>query len=305
MLHYYSFSQYLKKEYNKRIWRIPLSTGYPCPNRINGKTGCTFCDGKSFLPFYLQKNELLEDQIKKGIQAFSKRYKVNYFYGYFQENTNTYGPVDELIKKYETVLLLDNVKGLIVSTRPDYINLEIIEKISSLNKKYKKDIWMELGLQSICDKTLERIERNHTYKDFKDAVKIIKNNSNIKITVHMIIGLPGESLLMIKDGIKTLFNENKIDGVKFRLLEVISGTKIEYDYKNNKNDFLEFNVDTYCSLLCDLLEIIPSNVVIMRLLNTASIKILCKNKQIISKQQILEKINKELEKRGTGQGVYF
>lgn len=304
MLHYFSFNQYLKKNHNKKIWRIPLSTGYPCPNRINGKTGCTFCDGKSFLPFYLQENEALEDQIKKGIQVFSKRYDVEYFYGYFQENTNTYGPEDDLVNKYEMVLSLDNMKGLIISTRPDYINPEIIKKISFLNRKYDKDIWLELGLQSVHDTTLNRIERNHTYKDFKDAVKIC-NTYNIKVTVHMIIGLPGESVLMIKSGIKTLFNENKLDGIKFRFLEVFPGTKIEIDYKNNKDDFLDLNVESYCTLLCDLLEIIPAHVVIMRLINTASIKILCKNNMVISKQQILEKINNELQKRGTGQGVYF
>jgi radical SAM protein (TIGR01212 family) len=303
MLHYYSFNQYLKKVHNKKIWRIPLSTGYPCPNRINGKTGCTFCDGKSFLPFYLQENDTLEVQIIKGIEAFTRRYKVKDFYGYFQENTNTYGPIKELLGKYETVLSLENMKGLIISTRPDYISVEIVEKISRLCQKYNKDIWIELGLQSVYDKTLKRIDRNHTYKDFQNAVKIC-NDADIKVTVHMIIGLPGESIIMIKNGIKNLFDNNKIDGIKFRLLEIIPGIKIENDFKKNSIDFLKFDIDSYCSLLCDLLEIIPANVVIMRLLNTPSIKILCKNKENYSKQQILEKINKELERRGTEQGIY-
>ncbi len=305
MLHYYSFNLYLKEKYNKKIWRIPLSTGFPCPNRINEKTGCTFCDGKSFLPFYLQKNEKLEDQVEKGIKAFSARYKVDDFYGYFQENTNTYGPIEVLIEKYQYVLNLENMRGLIISTRPDYIYPEIIKKINDLNKKYNKDIWLELGLQSVYDSTLIRINRNHTYEDFKNAIKLIKDNSNINITVHMIIGLPGESIPMIEDGIKILFNDNKIDGIKFRLLEIIPGTAIETDYKNNKNDFLEFDVDSYISLLCNLLELIPGNVVIMRLLNTPSIELLCKDKKNLYKQEILEKINKELEKRGTEQGILF
>ena len=303
MLHYFSFNQYLKKIHNKKVWRIPLSTGYSCPNRISGRTGCTFCDGKSFLPFYLQENETLEKQIKKGIEAFSKRYNVKYFYGYFQENTNTYGPIDDLLKKYETVLSLDNMLGLIISTRPDYINPEIIKMIDLLNKKYNKDIWLELGLQSVYDETLKRIDRNHTYNAFVEAVKIC-NDCNIKVTVHMIVGLPGESVEMIKQGIKTLFNDNKINGIKFRLLEIIQGTKIEEDYIKNKIDFPEFDINSYCYLLCDLLEIIPVSVVIMRLLNAPSIKILCKNDTVVSKQQVLEKINNELEKRGTEQGFY-
>ncbi len=305
MLHYYSFNQYLKDKHNKRIWRIPLSTGYPCPNRINGKTGCSFCDGKSFLPFYLKENELLENQIIKGVQAYSIRYNVDFFYGYFQENTNTFGPIDDLIKKYKKVLSLDNMKGLIISTRPDYINPDIINNINALINKFNKDVWLELGLQSINDLTLNRINRNHTYQDFKNAVKLIKENSDIKITVHMIIGLPGESISMIKDGIKTLFFDNKIDGIKFRLLEIISGTSIEKDYENNKEDFLIFDVESFCSLLCDLLEVIPENVVIMRLLNAASLRILCKNKEYFSKNQVLKKIDKELEHRGTKQGIYF
>jgi radical SAM protein (TIGR01212 family) len=306
MDYYYSFNKYLSNMHNERIWRIPLSTGYPCPNRIDGKTGCTFCNGISFLPHYLKDNDTLENQINRGIKFFGNRYKVKFFYGYIQDNTGTYGDLDRLLEIYQAVLSKAEMKGLIISTRPDYINLEIIEELNKLQDKYNKDIWIELGLQSTDDTVLKRINRNHTYEDFKKAVKFIKSKSRMKITVHMIIGLPGETPEKIKKNIKALVKENDIDGIKFRLLEIIDGTPIEHDYQKNPSDFYRFDFDSYCVLLCDLLEIIPNNIVIMRLVNFKSLQNLSGNSdKKISKLELLKEIDKIFFQRKTYQGIKF
>ena len=305
MDYFFSFNKYLKEQFNDRLWRIPLSTGYPCPNRLNGKTGCTFCNETSFIPRYLKDDDTLDNQIERGIKFFSKRYKVNNFYGYFQYNTSTFGPVDELIAKYEKVLSLECMKGLIISTRPDYITIEIVDKINNLYYKYKKDIWIELGLQSIYDRTLSRINRGHTYDDFKIANKLIKESENIKTSIHIIIGLPGETEKMIEEGIAKLFKENKIDGIKFRLLEILPNTLMEDDFNNNSDDFLKFTFDSYCKLLARLIEVIPENVVIMRLVNFKSLEILSNGQKNISKREVLEAINRELEGRGSRQGALY
>ncbi len=305
MDYYYSFNRYLSRKFNRRLWRIPLSTGYPCPNRIDGKTGCAFCNGESFLPRYLRDNDTLENQLLRGMKFFAGRYHVNDFYGYFQDNTGTYGDPDDLEGKYRTVLAMDNMKGVMISTRPDCIYPGLVCRIRTLQEEFNKDVWIELGLQSVNDAVLKRINRNHTYEDFKNAVRIIKDNSDVKVTVHIIIGLPGERPDDIRTGIKKLFLENEIDGIKFRLLEVLPGTKMEEDFRENPDDFFKFYLDSYCALLCNLLEIIPQDVVIMRLVNFKSLQLLGNDfAGRVSKLEVLNRINGLFEERKTKQGIY-
>ena len=304
-MYYYSFKKYLNEIHNKKIWRIPLSTGYPCPNRIDGKTGCSFCNGESFIAPYIKNNNSLKNQLDHGMCFFGNKFNVEYFYGYFQENTSTSGDIEELIKKFEYVLSIENILGLIISTRPDYIYPEIIQEITFLKKKFNKDIWIEMGLQSINDKVLHRINRNHTYSDFKKAVKIIKKDNILKAAVHMIIGLPQETPEDFEKGISTLFKENKIDGIKFRILDILPDTPIEKDYKKNPNDFYVFSNEDYIKILCNVLENIPEKVVIMRSLNYNHINILNKDKKNYTKDKILNALRNEFNKRNTKQGIYF
>jgi uncharacterized protein len=295
MTFFHSFSDYNIEKFGERVWRLPLSTGYPCPNRLDGKNGCTYCSEKSFLPRYLKETDSLENQITCGIKSFGARYKVRKFYGYFQENTGTYGELSDLLSKYETVLSKPEIAGLIISTRPDFIDEKIVKELDALDKKYSKEIWLEIGLQSIYDKTLLRINRNHSYADFKNAAALVKNKSSIKLTVHLIIGLPGETPAMIKKGIKQLFVENKIDGVKFRLLEVIKETPMEKDFIENPDDFYSFEINSYAKLIAGILKEIPKEVIIMRFVNYKSLEILGKNSgRKISKNELLEEINKYL-----------
>lgn len=306
MEYFNTFAQYLKNTHGKRLWRIPLSTGYECPNRLDGSEGCTFCNGTSFIPRYLKDDDTLENQIERGIAFFSRRYKVDDFYGYFQFNSSTYGDREELLSKYETVLKHEHMKGLVISTRPDYIDREMIDAVARLNKRYgNKDIWIELGLQTVNDEILRRINRNHTYHEFKEAVRVIKAHSGFKITVHMIIGLPGESVQMIKDGVKRLFLENDLDGVKFRLLEIIPGTVIEDEYRHRPDDFPTFDFHSYSGLLCDLLEMIPEQVVIMRLMNFKSGELLANDGVKVLKNDVIAEVNAEFKRRGTKQGVLY
>ncbi|MBN2547118.1 MAG: TIGR01212 family radical SAM protein [Spirochaetes bacterium] len=303
MEYYYSFKSYLKKLHNKKIWRVPLSTGYSCPNRIKS-TGCTFCDGKSFIAEYMNYKNI-EDQLKYGIDFFGKKFEVNFFYGYFQQNSSTFGKTDDLVNKYETVLSNQNILGLIISTRPDCIDKTITDKIKELKIKYDKDIWIELGLQSVYDKTLSLINRNHTYYDFKKAVKIINDVETINIGVHMIIGLPDETPQTIFNGFKILFSENKIQGLKMRILDILPDTEMESYYKKSPKHFYNFSNNEYIELICNILEIIPENTVILRTLNYNPINLINKDKKLLTKDQILDGIRKKFIKRGTKQGCYF
>jgi len=303
MEYYYSFKTYLKKHHNKKIWRVPLSAGYSCPNRIKS-IGCTFCDGKSFIAEYMNYGSI-EEQLKHGIDFFGKKFEVKFFYGYFQENSSTYGDSDDLLNKYETVLSNKKILGLILSTRPDCLDQKIISKIKELKIKYNKDIWIELGLQSVYDKTLSLINRNHTYDDFKKAVKIINDAEVINTGVHMIIGLPGETPQTIFNGFKILFKENNIQGLKLRILDILPDTKMELYYKENPKEFYNFSNKDYIELICNILEVIPENIIILRTLNYNPVNLINKDKKLLTKDQILDEIRNEFIKRGTKQGYYF
>lgn len=309
MEYYYNFNRYLKEtnKSSKRIWRVPLSTGAPCPNKIEDRPGCTFCSESTFLPRYMRgETPSLKNQLEKGMSFFGELYKTDSFYGYFQENTSTYGELNELAAMYDYVLAKEEIKGLIISTRPDFINEDIIKKIEELAAEYGgKDIWIELGLQTTYDRTLERIKRGHSYEDFCNAVRLIKANSTIKIGVHTILGLPGESPAEMEEGYRRLFRDNPIEGVKFRLLEIEEGTLMADDYREHPEEFYQFSLPEYISLLCTILEHIPPEVVIMRLANRKSLQQLKGVEERLTKNSITDKLAAEFRRRGTKQGSLY
>lgn len=303
--YYRSYSEYLKEKYGMKVWRLPIDNNNPCPNRINGKTGCSFCDGNSFLPDYLDENDNIETQLTKGFDFFSKRLGISAFIGYFQANTNTYGDMKLLLSQFRTVMGKPWIVGLVISTRPDFIYKEIIEGIANLSSEFGKEVWIEIGLQSVYDETLERINRGHNYNDFCNAVAIIrKYGKNIKIGVHMILGLPSEDHNMMVNGIKKLFIDTNVDGIKIRPLDLMDSTPIYEDYKQNPDDFIRFSDETYVNLICDIIENIPNNVVIMRLANFKSFISISTDENKYTKGTILRKIEHEFDKRQTKQGYY-
>lgn len=306
MNYYYSFKQYLTKMQGCKIWRIPLSTGYPCPNRLEGRPGCTFCDGSSFIASYMKDGSTLREQMSRAMEFFGNRYRVDRFYAYFQENSSTYGDLCRLKGMFETALADERVRGLIISTRPDCIDQAVVELLAELESRYSdRDIWLELGLQSVYDETLARIERGHNYADFREAVRLVQDKSRVKIGVHMIIGLPGETPLMFREGMYKLFRENRLQGVKLRLLDILEGTPIYDEYKREPESFHHFTNREYITLLCDILEEMPPDVVIMRTLNYNPVNILNKDDKVFTKDQILTELRNEFERRGTCQGSRF
>ncbi|MCG8572521.1 MAG: TIGR01212 family radical SAM protein [Spirochaetes bacterium] len=308
MDYYYSFNRYLKDTHQTthRIWRIPLSTGFPCPNRHDGKTGCSFCTEISYKPRYLRDTNLpIADQLQLGMEKFGKIYKTDFFYGYFQDNTSTFGPIDELVAQYKTALEHPKVLGLMISTRPDYVTEKILQAIEELANQYShKDIWIELGLQTTYDKTLERINRGHNYQQFCDAVSLIKRITNFKVGVHTILGLPGETTKMMESGYIRLCSENQIDGIKFRILEIFPDTDMINDYQDHPEDFYLFSLEEYVDLVCNILEQMSPEIVVMRFANWRSLKNLKDHKKN-SKEDIIHSINLEFKRRHTYQGYFY
>lgn len=302
---YKSYNNYLKQKYGGKTWRLPLARNEECPNRLFGRNGCSFCDGSSFLPDYLTPGDDIDTQLIKGRDFFSERLGVDRFLGYFQSNSNTYGSRMELRADYRRVLEKEFICGLVISTRPDNIDGEIVDIIERLSVEFDKEVWIELGLQSSDDKTLKLIQRNHTYSDFVNAAALIKKGGIIKLGVHMIIGLPGEGPDDILLSNKRLFADSVIDGVKYRLLDIVEGTGIYELYQTDPELFYKFDDVTFTSLICDIIEIVPPETVIMRFANFKSLENVNTSENRVTKGTIIRQVEMELLRRGTIQGCRY
>jgi radical SAM protein (TIGR01212 family) len=277
------------------VHKLPIDAGFTCPNR-DGRVavgGCIYCDGRGSK--LRQKGEL--PSVAEQIQSGKKFYKphASKFIAYFQTFTNTYAPVAKLQALYDEALSQDDVIGLSIGTRPDCLAPETIELLSEYSKKYH--IWLELGLQSIHDKTLQFINRGHNFQQFLAAVDASAGRG-INLCIHIIIGLPGESR---EDIIKTAQSLARlpINGIKIHSLLALEGTALGEMYKNESIKLI--TKEKYVSLVADVLEILPPTVVIQRLTAEGYRDIFLAPGWAMNKLEVLNAINRELEKRGSYQ----
>ena len=283
---YYTLNCFYKKKFNSKVCKISLNANFSCPNK-DGKVGiggCIFCSKLGSGDF---------NEVKKVMQ---KKWPDAKFIGYFQANTNTYASVDTLKKYYETILDLENVVGLNIATRPDAISDDVLDYLTTLNKKTYLTI--ELGLQSIHNKTLKYINRGHDLECFYECFKKLKKR-NINVVVHIINGLPYENKDMMIDTVKYL-NGIGIDGIKIHMLHILKDTKLEELYKKEK--FHVLTKEEYIDIVVSQLEYLNPNIVIHRITGDPSVDDLIEPKWLVKKFCVLNDIDKEMVKRNTYQG---
>ena len=295
---YYTLDYYYKHKYGCKIAKISLNLGLTCPNKdgTKGLGGCIYCSklgsgeygGNPILPLKEQFDSVKNIMLKKWPNAK--------FIAYFQANTNTYGNLPYLIKNWEEVLTYDNVVGINISTRPDSITNECLDYLEKLNKK--TDLVVELGLQTINEKTSKLINRCSSLNEFENCVNEL-NKRNIKILVHIINGLPYETK---EDMIKIIKYLNKfpIWGIKIHMLHILKDTSLEKLYQKEK-----FNVLTkeeYVNIICDQIELLREDIVINRLTGDPKIDDLIEPFWLVKKFCVLNDIDKELLRRNTYQG---
>jgi radical SAM protein (TIGR01212 family) len=263
-----TFTQYYKKKYGQPVGKIALDVGIVCPNRDRG--GCIYCAAVNFTPYYLKKGDTIDKQLQKGKSFLAKRKFVKYF-AYFQQETTTAMAADDLLPTLTVPLADPDCIGLIISTRPDYIEQDLLNGLREIRKTHKKEILVELGLQSAHDATLKFLNRNHSFQDFVDAVERIQRFDFIELGVHLILGLPGEDL---RDMIATIheIRNLKIDYIKFHHLQVIRGTKLQAMYESEP--FAVYDAHEYLTMVAELLGHIPPQVVMHRLWSTADPRLL-------------------------------
>lgn len=299
---YYSFNDYVKDKFKARVYKITIDAGFTCPTRdgTKGTTGCIYCD--KYGSGNRLANKTIKEQIETGKLNLIKRYKAEKFFIYFQAFTNTYAPVEKLRQIYNEALKYDNndFVGIIIGTRPDCIDEKKLELISSYTDKY--EVWIEYGLQSIHKKSLEFIRRGHTLEDYIKAVELTKKFP-IKITTHIIIGLPVETKDEMFETAKFLASKNYTDGLKIHSFYIPKTSYIAKIYEKEK--FKLLTSDEYCEIVADILEILPPEIIIMRLTGETDSENLVAPEWVLNKQKIIQKIISKLKERNSFQGKKF
>ena len=294
---YYTLDYYYKNRYGCKVFKVTLDLGLSCPNidGTKGYGGCIYCKGgsKSALNKELKP---LKEQFDEVKDILHKKWKNAKYIAYFQNNSNTYGELNYIKKSFEEVLTYNNVVGINIATRADCISDECLLYLEDLNKR--TDLVIELGLQTIHEKTSTLINRGHTLKEFEEAYKKLKK-AKIKVVVHIINGLPYETKEMMIETVKYL-NSLKIDGIKIHMLHILKDTALEKMYK--KENFHVLTREEYIDIVCDQLEILSENIVINRITGDPIKVDLIEPHWLEKKFTILNDIDKELKRRNTYQG---
>ncbi|KJJ85693.1 radical SAM protein, family [Candidatus Omnitrophus magneticus] len=289
---YYSFNDYLKQKFHTRVHRLSLNAGFSCPNRDGAldNKGCIYCNENAFSHFHGETIPSIETQIEKSMTFARERFNAKKFIAYFQNGSNTYASIETLKKTYDIIKKFPDIAGLYISTRPDCVEEEKLNLIKTYTKDY--DVWIEYGLQTFHNKTLELINRRHTPEQSISAIKTTAEKG-IKVAVHIILGLPGETTYdMLKTGEE--ISKLPISGIKFHVMHVVKNTALEKMYFQGKIKLLELN--EYANILATFINLLRENTVIMRLVSTAKMDTLIAPEWINQKHAVQKAvINKLME----------
>ena len=298
---YYTLDYFYKHKFNSKVFKVSLNGGFTCPNKDGkvGTGGCIYCSKSGSGEYAGDIKKDLVTQFNEVKEMMLKKWPKAKYIGYFQANTNTYAPIEKLKEKYETILKLDNVVGLNIATRPDAISEECLNYLEELSKKTYLTI--ELGLQTIHDKTSKFINRCHTLECFENMVKELRKR-NINIVVHIINGLPYETKEMMIDTVKYL-SKLDIQGIKIHMLSILKDTKLAEIYNDNK--FKLITRDEYIDIVCEQLEYLREDIVVHRITGDPKVSDLIEPDWLIKKVTILNAIDKEMSKRNSYQGIKY
>lgn len=261
LMEYYSFNRYLRERFGCKVYKISINGGFTCPNRDGtlGTRGCIFCSAGGSGDFAESPELSITQQIEKGKERVKNKIKSGKYIAYFQAFTNTYAPVETLRKKFTQAINHPDIVMLSVATRLDCLPEEVIELLKELNDI--KPVCVELGLQTIHEKSAEYIRRGYKLECYDNAVKRLKA-AGLEVVCHIILGLPGETKSDMLESVDYACKSG-INGIKLQLLHVLKGTDLAKDYENEK--FKVLTMDEYLDILKSCLDIIPKNIVIHRL----------------------------------------
>ena len=293
---FYSLNEYLCNQFGGKIYKLALDIGCTCPNRDGtlDTRGCIFCHNGS--SHFAETGVNINTQIEKAKSRVKDKIKTDKYIAYFQSFTNTYGDIDYLQNCFMTAINRDDIVALSIGTRPDCLGEDVLSLLEKLNKI--KPVWIELGLQTSNEKSAEYIRRCYPNSTYEKAVKDLKS-IGITVITHIIIGLPNETKEEILKTIDFVV-ENKTDGIKLQLLHILKDTDLYEDYK--KGLVKPLTLEEYMDILFACIERIPENIVIHRITGDAPKSHLVEPLWSANKKNVLNTINRELEKRDIIQG---
>ena len=298
---YYTYDYYLRRRFGAKVAKIPLDIGLTCPN-IDGRCGvggCIYCSGRGSGDFAESPLLPIEEQYRLTREKLSSKWSTERCIAYFQAHTNTYAPLEFLKESFERALLLDGVVGINIATRADCLEREVCEYLADLAERTV--LTVELGLQSSSDETAEIINRGHTYADFLDGYRRLREASDkIEICVHIIFGLPGESR---EDMMKTVRDVAALapDQVKIHLLHVLKNTEMARIYE--RGEYTPLKKDEYVALVADAIELLPPDTVVARLTGDGMADDLLAPDWSRKKVAVINDIDKLLYSRSSWQGM--
>ncbi len=300
---YNDFSTYFRSKFSERVQKVSVDAGFTCPNRDGTKArgGCTYCNNKTFKPTYTNLLNSVSKQVEDGVAFFSKKYESMKFIAYFQAYSNTYKSLEELKQLYEEALQHPKIIGLVISTRPDCIFPELLNYLEELQKKVY--VMLEIGLESHLDKSLESVNRGHTFADSVWAIEETAKRG-INNCAHLILGLPGENR---EDWLEQarVISKLPVNNLKLHQLQVHRKTVMEKQYAENPDYFHLFTVDEYVELVIDYLELLNPEIIVERFVTEAPEKLLVAPKWGLKNFEFVAKVEKRLAERETWQGRLF
>lgn len=300
---YNDFGTFLRKQFPFKVQKISIHAGFTCPNRdgTKGFGGCTYCNNQTFSPEYCHTDKSVKEQLEDGILFFSRKYPEMKYLAYFQAYTNTYGQTDELKTMYESALSHPGVVGLIIGTRPDCVEDDLLNYLEILSRKYF--ILVEYGLESTNDETLVLINRGHTYAESEDAIQRTASR-NIFTGAHLILGLPAENKEVI------LSHAGKISSlplttIKLHQLQLIKGTKMFEQFNRHPGYFHLYDVDEYIDLAIDFVERLNPDFVVERFVSQSPKELLIAPDWGLKNYEFTAKLEKRMKERGSFQGKLY
>jgi len=303
MQRYNEFGPWLKNLLGMKVQKISINAGFTCPNRDGrvGVGGCTYCNNQTFNPEYCRTEKSVVQQLEEGKRFFSRKYPEMKYMAYFQAYTNTYSELDDLKRKYEDALGVDDVVGLVIGTRPDCVPNDLLDYLSELNRQVC--VIVEYGIESVHDKTLERINRGHDYACVVDAVNRTSERGLIT-GGHVILGLPGESRDEILGGADVL-SDLPLATLKLHQLQLIKGTRMAEEYFADPEGFHLFSAEEYVDLVIDYVERLRPDIVLERFVSQSPSSLLAIPGWGLKNFEFVEKVRRRMEERNAYQGRLY
>lgn len=298
---YTTLNYYFKTNFNSKVSKIPINANFTCPNRdgTKGTGGCTFCSELGSGEFQGGSRKDYLTQYEEGKEVMFKKWPNSKTIPYFQSFSNTYGSLERIKDCVEPFLNKDEVVGIAIATRADCLSDEVISYLDACSKS--KEIWIELGLQSIYDETANRINRCHTYHEFEESVYKLRD-TGIKVCVHIMNGLENETEEMMINTARTI-GKLPIDAVKIHMLHIIKSSKMGKDYLNNPFNLL--NLEEYVKIVVTQLRHLPKEIVIQRVTGDGMLDELIAPLWTVKKTIVINEIDKYMAKYDYYQGDLY